>query len=143
MSGAMGGSASEEFLVVSDTGEDTYIRCRSCDHAANVEAVKIPAPSVVADEAPAVHFEPTPDTPTIEALVRLLNERYPRPTQWSAADTMKNVVVTLRHPDGRWEPLAIGLSGDRDVDEKRLQARVEPAVWSTHFPTKTSRPTRP
>ena len=33
----------------------------------------------------------------------------------------------LAHPDGRREPLAIGVPGDRDVDEKRLQAQVEPA----------------
>ena len=37
--GAMGGSKSEEFLATAENGEDTYVRCSSCDYAANVEAV--------------------------------------------------------------------------------------------------------
>ena len=44
MSGAMGGSASEEFLATAEHGEDTYVRCTSCDYAANVEAVRVPSP---------------------------------------------------------------------------------------------------
>ena len=39
VSGAMGGSASEEFLAPASTGEDTFVSCTSCDYAANVEAV--------------------------------------------------------------------------------------------------------
>ena len=42
MSGAMGGSASEEFLADSEVGEDTYVKCSNCDYAANVEAVQVP-----------------------------------------------------------------------------------------------------
>jgi prolyl-tRNA synthetase len=42
MSGAMGGSASEEFLATAENGEDTYVRCTACDYAANVEAVRVP-----------------------------------------------------------------------------------------------------
>ena len=41
MSGAMGGSASEEFLAKAENGEDTYVRCTNCDYAANVEAVRV------------------------------------------------------------------------------------------------------
>ena len=44
LSGAMGGSASEEFLAPLPVGEDTFIRCTSCDFAANVEAVHTPVP---------------------------------------------------------------------------------------------------
>ena len=40
---------------------------------------------------------------------------------------MKNVVVKLHHPDGTFEPLAIGVPGDREVDLKRLEAQVGPA----------------
>ena len=129
MSGAMGGSASEEFLANADVGEDTYVRCSTCDFAANVEAVRTPAPAPVPyDDAPAAHVEDTPDTPTIETLVAALNERHARTDRpWTAADTLKNVLVTLVHPDGSREPLAIGLPGDRQVDEKRLAAQVEPA----------------
>jgi len=129
MSGAMGGSASEEFLATADNGEDTYVRCTSCDYAANVEAVRVPVPAAQSwDGVPAAHAEPTPDTPTIETLVDHLNEKFPRQDkQWTAADTLKNVIVTLVQPDGSREPLAVGLPGDRDVDTKRLQAQVEPA----------------
>ena len=129
MSGAMGGSASEEFLANAEVGEDTYVRCTTCDYAANVEAVRVPAPAPVPyDGQPAAHVEDTPDTPTIETLVDHLNARAPaRPRRWTAADTLKNVVVMLVHPDGTREPLAIGVPGDREVDEKRLAAQVEPA----------------
>src|ERR687889_1264042 len=130
MSGAMGGSASEEFLAPAENGEDTYVRCTSCDYAANVEAVRVPAPAPVPwDSTPAAHVENTPDTPTIETLVNLLQRDFPREDRpWTASDTLKNVLVVLRHPDGRREPLAIGVPGDREVDAKRLEAQVEPAV---------------
>jgi len=129
MSGAMGGSASEEFLATAENGEDTYVRCTSCDYAANVEAVRVPVPEPVPyDDAPAAHAEETPDTPTIQTLVDHLNEKYPRDDRaWEAGDTLKNVIVTLHHPDGTRTPVAVGVPGDRDVDLKRLGAQVEPA----------------
>ena len=128
MSGAMGGSRSEEFLHPSDIGEDTFVRSPG-GYAANVEAVTTPVPDPLPfDDAPAAHVEDTPDTPTIESLVALANERFPRPDRaWTAADTLKNVVVTLVHPDGTREPLVVGLPGDREVDAKRLEAAVSPA----------------
>ena len=129
MAGAMGGSKSEEFLASAEVGEDTYVRCTSCGYAANVEAVRVPVPDAVPfDGLPASHVEDTPATPTIETLVDHLNERFPRDDRpWAAGDTLKNVVVMLVHPDGTREPLAIGVPGDREVDEKRLGAQVEPA----------------
>src|SRR6188472_2276616 len=61
MSGAMGGSASEEFLATAENGEDTYVRCTSCDYAANVEAVRVPVPPALDwTDAPAAHVEDTP-----------------------------------------------------------------------------------
>jgi prolyl-tRNA synthetase len=127
-SGAMGGSASEEFLAKAAVGEDTYVACTHCDYAANVEAVAVRTPPAVPyDDAPAAHAEETPDTPTIDTLVALLNAEHPREDRaWTAADTLKNVLVTLRHPDGTTEPLAIGVPGDRDVDLKRLGGQLEP-----------------
>jgi prolyl-tRNA synthetase len=127
-SGAMGGSMSEEFLATAENGEDTYVRCSTCDYGANVEAVQVRPPSPVAyDDVPAAHAEQTPDTPTIETLVDHLNEAYPRDDRpWHAGDTLKNVLVVLRHPDGTREPVAIGLPGDREVDEKRLGGQLEP-----------------
>ncbi len=127
-SGAMGGSKSEEFLATAENGEDTYVRCSTCDYAANVEAVQVRAPDPVPyDDAPAAHAEQTPDTPTIDTLVAHLNAAFPREDRpWHARDTLKNVLVVLRHPDGTREPVAIGLPGDRDVDEKRLAGQLEP-----------------
>jgi prolyl-tRNA synthetase len=126
--GAMGGSKSEEFLAKADVGEDTYVRCTHCDYAANVEAVQVrpPAPQPY-DDAPAAHAEATPGTPTIDSLVDHLNQAFPRADRpWTGADTLKNVLVTLKHPDGTTEPLAIGLPGDREVDQKRLEGQLEP-----------------
>ena len=127
-SGAMGGSKSEEFLARADVGEDTYVRCTTCDYAANVEAVEVRTPEPVpVDGAPAAHAEDTPDTPTIESLVDFLNATHPREDRpWTAGDTLKNVLVVLKHPDGTREPLAIGLPGDREVDQKRLEGQLEP-----------------
>ncbi|MET0819541.1 MAG: proline--tRNA ligase [Aeromicrobium sp.] len=127
-SGAMGGSASEEFLAVSETGEDTFVRSPG-GYAANVEAVTTIAPEPVPfDGLPAAHAEQTPDTPTIATLVAHLDEAFPRDDRpWHASDTLKNVLVMLRHPDGTREPLAIGVPGDREVDAKRLEAAVKPA----------------
>ena len=127
-SGAMGGSKSEEFLARAEVGEDTYVRCTNCDYAANVEAVQVRAPAPVPfDDAPAAHVEDTPETPTIQTLVDHLNDKHPRQDRpWQAGDTLKNVMVVLKHPDGTREPLAIGLPGDREVDQKRLEGQLEP-----------------
>ncbi|MEV0246074.1 proline--tRNA ligase [Nocardia sp. NPDC050712] len=127
-SGAMGGSASEEFLADSPVGEDTYVVCRESGYAANVEAVVTAAPEAKPVEglADAVVHE-TPNTPTIATLVDWANEAgvYGRPV--TAVDTLKNVMVKLRHPDGKSEIVGIGIPGDREVDDKRLGASVEPA----------------
>jgi len=130
MAGAMGGSRSEEFLATAENGEDAYVRCPNCGYAANVEAVKVPVPPAQDwSDAPAAHVEDTPGTPTIATLVDLLNAHHAREDRpWTAADTLKNVLVTVGHPDGTTEVLAIGLPGDREVDEKRLGAQLEPSV---------------
>ena len=127
-SGAMGGSASEEFLAVAETGEDTFVRTAG-GYAANIEAVTTVVPDPLPyDDLPAAHAEQTPETPTIETLVNHLNVAFPRDDRdWDAADTLKNVLVILRYPDGTRVPLAIGLPGDRDVDLTRLATQVAPA----------------
>jgi prolyl-tRNA synthetase len=129
MSGAMGGSASEEFLAIAENGEDTFVRSPG-GYAANVEAVLVPqAPAVDASAVPAAEVVDTPDTPTIDSLVDALNAKHARTDgrEWTAADTLKNVIVMLVNPDGTRAPLAIGVPGDRNIDEKRLGAQVEPA----------------
>jgi prolyl-tRNA synthetase len=127
----MGGSQSEEFLSPCVSGEDTFVRCTSCDYRANTEAVRIGTPAAIdASNTPASLVVDTPNTPTIQTLVDLLNQRSDLQragTMWTASDTLKNVLVMLRHPDGSRTPLAIGVPGDRDVDMKRLEALVSPA----------------
>ena len=129
MAGAMGGSHSEEFLHPCEIGEDTFVRSSS-GYAANAEAVTtvVPEPVDASGIGPARVVD-TPDTPTIDSLVELCNRAYPRSDgrAWTAADTLKNVVVTLTHPGGERELLVVGVPGDRDVDMKRLEAAVAPA----------------
>lgn len=127
-SGAMGGSRSEEFLTPTAIGEDTFVRSAG-GYAANVEAVTTVAPPALDwSDAPAAHVEDTPDTPTIESLVAHANAHQPRADrEWTAADTLKNVVLALVHPTGERELLVVGLPGDREVDLKRLEAGLAPA----------------
>jgi prolyl-tRNA synthetase len=128
VSGAMGGSASEEFLAPAASGEDTFVQCTNCDYAANTEAVEIAAPPA-ADPAvhPAERILDTPDTPTIDSLVVALNEL--GMGSLTAADTLKNVVLRTQAPGAQgWELLIVGVPGDRDVDLKRLGGQLEPTV---------------
>ncbi|MGW4767652.1 proline--tRNA ligase [Nocardia sp. NPDC004278] len=127
-SGAMGGSASEEFLADSPVGEDTYVVCRESGYAANVEAVVTPAAeSRPIEGLPAAVVHDTPNTPTIATLVDWANGTGIADRPITAADTLKNIMVKLRHPDGKTELLGIGVPGDREIDDKRLGASVEPA----------------
>ncbi|MFI7444049.1 proline--tRNA ligase [Nonomuraea indica] len=131
-SGAMGGSASEEFLAPTPTGEDTFVACHACGYAANAEAVTTPPPparDVAAQEA--LRVLDTPDTPTIDTLVSYVNEHHGLSV--TAADTLKNVVVKVTTPGSdKVETLVIGVPGDREVDFKRLEASLapgEPAIF--------------
>jgi len=128
-SGAMGGSTSEEFLSPTDVGEDTYVRSAG-GYAANVEAVTTPIPPAIDfADAPAAHVEDTPDTPTIATLVDVANARHPRPDRpWTAADTLKNVVLALTSPTGERSLLVVGIPGDREADMTRLEAALAPAT---------------
>jgi len=130
VSGAMGGSASEEFLAESPVGEDTFVRCLESGYAANVEAVVTVRPEarpaeIVAGLPEAVVHD-TGDTPTIATLVDWANGADLGRTV-TAADTLKNVLLKVRQPGGDWELLAVGVPGDREVDDKRLGAALEPA----------------
>ncbi len=128
VAGAMGGSASEEFLAEAEVGEDTYVGCPSCGYAANTEAfVTVPGSSgLVSGDLQVLD---TPDTPTIDSLVAVMNKiEAGGRNDWEARDTLKNVVLTLTAPDGTKELLVIGLPGDRDVDMKRLEANVYPST---------------
>ena len=117
MSGAMGGSKSEEFLAPCPTGEDTYVLCKSCGYAANVEAMTTKVEKKSFDTPPAIEILDTPNTPTIETLVDVMNKKYG--ANITASDTLKNVLLIA---DG--EPISVLVPGDREVDLKRLEANL-------------------
>ncbi|MYZ36700.1 MULTISPECIES: proline--tRNA ligase [unclassified Streptomyces] len=115
VSGAMGGSASEEFLAPAAAGEDTFVDCPACDYAANTEAVTFAAPAPAPTEHGPVEELDTPDTPTIETLAAFLGV--------PASATLKNLLVKV---DG--EITAVGVPGDREVDLGKLGEHLAPAV---------------
>ncbi len=117
MSGAMGGSASEEFLAPCDTGEDTYVLCNSCGFAANVEAMSTKVLPQKFDTPPAIEVLDTPNTPTIESLVEVMNSKYQ--ANITAADTLKNILLIADD-----QAICVLVPGDREVDLKRLQANL-------------------
>lgn len=134
--GAMGGSRSEEFLHPTPIGEDSFVRSAG-GYAANVEAFTTEAPAARSYEklTPQEVLE-TPDTPTIATLVDVANSKHPRPDgrAWTAADTLKNVVLALTHLDGTREVVIVGIPGDREVDMKRAEVAFAPAEVETATP---------
>jgi prolyl-tRNA synthetase len=127
--GAMGGSRSEEFLHPTPVGEDTFVRSAG-GYAANVEAFATAAPEPRSfDGLTPAEVLDTPDTPTIATLVDVANEKHPRPDgrAWTAADTLKNIVLALTALDGTRELVIVGIPGDRDVDLKRAEVAFAPA----------------
>lgn len=127
-SGLMGGARSEEFLHPTPIGEDTFVRSAG-GYAANVEAFRtVLPPSIAIDGQPDAVVLDSPNTPTIQTLVDLANAEYPRPDRaWTAADTLKNVVLALTSLDGARELVVVGLPGDRDIDLKRAEVAFAPA----------------
>jgi len=117
MSGAMGGSRSEEFLAPCPTGEDTYVLCEKCGYAANVEAMKTKVSPYSGETPAAIEELDTPNTPTIDSLVDVMNERFGG--GYKASDTLKNVLLMA---DG--EAISVLVPGDREVDLKRVAANL-------------------
>ena len=113
MAGAMGGSKSEEFLTPCPTGEDTYVLCEKCGYAANVEAMKTVIDAPASKDIPALEVLDTPNTPTIDSLVEVLNSQYGG--GYTGADTLKNVMLMADD-----KAIAVLVPGDREVDLKRL-----------------------
>ncbi len=137
--GAMGGSRSEEFLHPTAVGEDTFVRSAG-GYAANVEAYTTTAPEPIAlDGLGAPVIFDSPNTPTIQTLVDHANAHLDAPSpgiagpatadaqEWLAAHTLKNVVLALTHLDGTRELVIVGVPGDRDVDDKRVEVAFAPA----------------
>ena len=117
VAGAMGGSSSEEFLAPCPTGEDTYVLCEKCGYAANVEAMVTKVAPVDSSKVDAMEVMDTPNTPTIDSLVALLNERFSG--GYTGASTLKNVMLMADE-----KAISVLVPGDREVDLKRLQANL-------------------
>ena len=117
MSGAMGGSKSEEFLAPCPTGEDTYVLCEKCGYAANVEAMVTKVDAYVGETPPAFEIFDSPNTPTIDSLVELVNSKFG--ISITGADTLKNVLLMA---DGK--AISVLVPGDREVDLKRVGANL-------------------
>ena len=117
MSGAMGGSKSEEFLAPCPTGEDTYVLCEKCGYAANVEAMVTKVDAYTGEVPPAFEIFDSPNTPTIDSLVELVNSKFG--ISITGADTLKNVLLMA---DGK--AISILVPGDREVDLKRVGANL-------------------
>jgi prolyl-tRNA synthetase len=130
--GLMGGARSEEFLHPTPVGEDTFVRSAG-GYAANVEAFSTAVPEPVDFSAvPAATIFDSPATPTIETLVAHANKTLDG--EYTAADTLKNVVLALTHLDGTRELVVVGIPGDREVDEKRAEVAFAPAEVETATP---------
>lgn len=126
--GAMGGSKSEEFLHPTPIGEDSYVRSAG-GYAANVEAFTTVVPDAlpIAGQPEPQLFD-SPNTPTIDTLVALANAEHPRADRaWTAADTLKNVVLSVTQLSGERELVVIGLPGDREIELKRVEVAFSPA----------------
>jgi prolyl-tRNA synthetase len=117
VSGAMGGSASEEFLAPCETGEDTYVLCEKCGYAANVEAMTTVIAASDASSVPALEVFDSPNTPTIDTLVELLNAKFGG--GYDGSKTLKNVMLMADE-----KAISVLVPGDREVDLKRLQANL-------------------
>ena len=117
MSGAMGGSASEEFLAPCETGEDTYVLCQKCGYAANVEAMTTVVTPGDASAVPPLEVFDSPNTPTIDTLVELINSKFGG--GYNASHTLKNVMIMADE-----KAISVLVPGDREVDLKRLQANL-------------------
>ena len=131
-SGAMGGSASEEFLAVSEVGEDTFVRATDGDYAANVEAVVTPVPAEIDfTNLPEAKVYETPDSETIDTLVEwaraegiTIDGR-----EVTADDTLKCMMVKITQPGEEPELAGVLIPGSRALAPLRLEAALEPATF--------------
>jgi len=136
MAGAMGGSRSEEFLHPSAAGEDTFVESPG-GYRANVEAVTTVVPEPIDyTNAPAPEVKDTPVSTTIAALVDVANKLAPKDEgEWTAAETLKCVVLTAVLDGDERKVFVVAVPGDRDVDVKRLEATIAEALDVTGEPS--------
>ncbi len=107
-SGAIGGKASNEFILLAESGEDTVLICDKCGYAANVEKAQFRKPQLPVETPLAIEKFATPGIKTIDALANS--------TGVSAAKTVKAVFYSV---DG--EIVLVCIRGDMAVNEIKLR----------------------
>ena len=118
--GAMGGSASEEFLSPSPIGEDTFVRSAG-GYAANVEAVTISAPEALSiDGLPKAETHSTPGATSINSFVSFAQDSLGM-KEVSAASTLKQIVLALTDVNRKRSLVVVGIPGDRELEIKRAE----------------------
>src|SRR5256885_1514542 len=130
-SGAMGGSGSVEFMVMTDAGEDLIASCQKCGYAANTEKaeskVETPNTFAPAGTSPDVEEFATPGVVTIEALVQ-------KPYGVPAEQQLKTLVYM-----GDDKPLVAIVRGDDQLNEAKLQTASGASVLRPAHPEEIQR----
>jgi prolyl-tRNA synthetase len=110
--GAIGGSGSEEFMVIAESGEDTILYCEESGYAANVEkADSIPPAAPPAGETAPLERHATPDVRTVEQLVAFFS--------LPAAAMAKTVLYEAAWAE-REAVVAVMMRGDLEINEVKL-----------------------
>ncbi len=112
-SGAIGGSGSQEFMVLADAGEDEVLYTEDGKYAANVEkAISLP-PEVEPSPFKKYEKRETPGTETIEKLSKFL--------KCSPTAVVKNLLYEALYDNGTMVLVLVHIRGDQDVNEVKLQ----------------------
>ena len=114
-SGAMGGSASAEFMVKSEVGEDEIVFCSGCDYAANIEKATSVNHESSTEEMKEMSEIETPNVHTIEEL-----------QEFFKMDAGQFAKTLIYYADGK--TVAVVVRGDRDVNETKVANAIGGAV---------------
>ena len=111
-SGAIGGKDSHEFLLPTDTGEDTVITCSGCDYVANAEKAQGIYSPVEREAEEALREVATPGIKTIAGLAEFMSV--------PESKTLKAMFYMAAQGD-QWEPVFVTIRGDLEVNEVKLK----------------------
>lgn len=109
-SGAIGGSGSQEFHVLAESGEDEIIYCDSCEYAANVETATSKVEPAPVEELKAAELIDTPNVSKIDDIVNYLNIPY-----------SKTVKAMMYRDMGTDQVYMVLMRGDYEVNETKLR----------------------
>ena len=126
--GAIGGSGSQEFHVIADTGEDALVYCPQSDYAANIEAAEAVAPS-------------KPRNPPTQALTKTATPNKTRCDEvaeflgMSLTNTVKSIVLSVEKDEGAREIWLLLVRGDHELNE--VKAGKLPGIGPFRFASDT------